>query len=572
MKKTIKILVPIILTLAILASCGWYLFSYDQEFTRDVLVGVARFCQDQGYHSAATWFYDVAYKQIGDNDSVAIELAQQYKKIGNYTKAEFTLRNAITDGASTQLYIELCKTFVEQDKLLDAVNMLGNITDAAIKQELDQMRPAAPVGSHASGQYNQYITVEFTASDGTLYVSNDGEYPSVHSDVYTAPISLGEGENNMYAVSVAENGLVSPLSVYGYTIGGIIRPVTFADPAVEKVVREVLLIDSPAEIYTNDLWKIKEFTIPADAKDYSDIALMTYLEKLTAEKPVSTQLSCVSGLYELTELSFNATSVSADILQAIASLPKLKKLILTDCNLSSVTVLSEAAEVEYLDLSNNAVRNLEPLSGLKNLKELILAHNAVEDITPLSRSVSITKLDVSFNALTALDGIQNLSALNWLNADHNAITEIDPVSSVPSLTYLSLSQNKIKSVSPVSSCKDLTELNLAGNELTDISNLNKLEKLMYLDFSENKVSTIPTWSNSCALVTINGAKNKIKSIAPLIGLKSLNIVNMDYNKDLSSVKDLSNCPLLIQVNVYGTKVKDVSALTSQSIIVNYNPV
>jgi Leucine-rich repeat (LRR) protein len=83
---------------------------------------------------------------------------------------------------------------------------------------------------------------------------------------------------------------------------------------------------------------------------------------------------------------------------------------------------------------------------------------------------------------------------------------------------------------------------------------------------------LPTFSKDCALVTIDGSHNNISKLDKLKGLKYLNIVNMDYNKNISSVKVLADCPVLVQVNVYGTKVKDVSALTSQSIIVNYKPV
>lgn len=572
MKKTIKVLFPILLTLAILASCCWYLFFYDRAFTRDALVSAARFCESQGYHSASTWFYDIAYTQIGNNDSVAIEHAEQYKKIGNYTKAEFTLRNAITNGASAELYIALSQTFVEQDKLLDAANMLNNITDSKIKQELEQMRPAAPSASYASGLYNQYITVEFTAADGTLYVATDGEYPSLESDRYTAPVSLGEGENNLYAMCVAENGLVSPVAVYSYTIGGIIRPVTFADPNVEAAVREILLIDSPVTIHTNDLWKIKEFTVPAGTRNYADIALMSYLEILTIEDAVSDQLSCLTGLNELTELKITETTVSAEVLSNIAAFPKLKTLTLSDCGLSSIAGLSVAFNLEYLDLSNNALRDLSPLSGLSKLKQLLLVRNAVEDLSPLGSTKQLTKLDVSYNALTDLSSLSGLSGLTWLNVDHNAISNAAQISELTSLSFLSMSNNKLKDINAITACAGLTELYVAGNELTSISALSSLTKLMYLDFSNNKVSTIPTWPKNCELVSINGSSNKIKSIAPLSGLKSLNVVSMDYNKDLSSVKDLANCPLLTQVNVYGTKVKDVSALTAQSVIVNYNPV
>jgi hypothetical protein len=56
------------------------------------------------------------------------------------------------------------------------------------------------------------------------------------------------------------------------------------------------------------------------------------------------------------------------------------------------------------------------------------------------------------------------------------------------------------------------------------------------------------------------------------GLKNLNNVVMEYNEEISSVRALAKCPNLIQVNVFGTKVRDVSSLTDQSIVVNYNPV
>ena len=43
---------------------------------------------------------------------------------------------------------------------------------------------------------------------------------------------------------------------------------------------------------------------------------------------------------------------------------------------------------------------------------------------------------------------------------------------------------------------------------------------------------------------------------------------MDYNENISSVSMLANCPVLIQVNVYGTKVKDVTALLLMAVIVS----
>jgi hypothetical protein len=45
---------------------------------------------------------------------------------------------------------------------------------------------------------------------------------------------------------------------------------------------------------------------------------------------------------------------------------------------------------------------------------------------------------------------------------------------------------------------------------------------------------------------------------------------MDYNK-LTSVDALADNHNLVQVNVFGNEIKDVSKLTAHDIIVNYDP-
>ena len=144
MKKALRILVPILLLIAILGSIAWYLFDYDRSFTQEMLLRTARYFEENGKHPTAAWFYDLAYKQSGNDEDVAIELAERFKAIGNYTKAEYTLSNAIADGGTAELYIALCKTYVEQDKLLDAVDMLDKISNPQIKAELTPAAPPPP--------------------------------------------------------------------------------------------------------------------------------------------------------------------------------------------------------------------------------------------------------------------------------------------------------------------------------------------------------------------------------------------------------------------------------------------
>ena len=571
MKRFIRIFIPVILALSILLCMGWYLFIYDREFTRDMLLGTARYLEKQGNHNAAAWFYESAYSQAGNNEAVAIELAEQYKSSGNYTKAEFTLSGAIADGGGIDVYIALCKTYVEQDKLLDAVKMLASISDPDIKEELDSMRPAAPTASPNPGFYSQYISVSVENKSGTLYVTTDGQYPSLSQASYTEPVTLSEGENTLLAISVAENGLVSPLSTFGYTIGGVIEEVSFADSAVEAAIRSALNVNDSKVLYTNDIWKITDFTVPQDAVSYEDLKHMTFLETLTIENGKSNDLSFVSNLANLTSLRVINTTISEDSVSAIGKLPMLKELTLSGCGLSTIAGLNGVSGLNYLDLSNNTLRNIEPLSAMSALTEVDLSHNALVTVAPLSGAKVITKLDVSHNSLSSTSSFASLVSLTELSIANNTLADLSGMGNLNALTHLDLSNNQLTAVAELSACTHLIRLNISSNLLTDISPLVAVNSIEDLNFSHNQVTQIPQWDKACALVRIDGSHNMLTGVDSLSGLTNLNNVFMDYNTEITSVDTLAQCPLLIQVNIYGTKVTDVTSLVNQSVVVNYDP-
>lgn len=575
MKKAIRIIIPLILILAIIACTAWYLFIYDQAFTRDILLYGARYFDKSGNHSISNWFYDLAYNQTGDNSAVAIELAQQHKRDGNYTKAEYTLSKAIADGPTEALYIELCKTYVEQDKLMDAVILLNNIANPIIKESIDLLRPSAPTCTPdpvTSGSYfTQYITVSIASNSGTLYVNANGEFPSIHTDMYQDGITLTDGENSIYAVAVADNGLVSPVSIFGFTVGGVISEVTFSDPAVEAAIRAELSASDDKVLYTSDLWDITEFTVPSDATVLDDLRHMVFLNKLTIDGITGNPFNFLSALINLTELQIENSSVSAEDIPVIGALPKLQKLTLNNCTLSTVSGLEKAVSLTYLDLGNNTIRNIEPLSQLTNLQELDLQHNALNDLSALSGLNSLIKLDVSYNTISTLSPICTIPGLKWLSAGHNQITQLSGCQQLTVLEHLDLSENSIEDISPLTSCTELTLLNISTNAIADISVLSNMNKLKNLDFSSNQVVQLPTWDKDCALVNIEGSHNFVETLEPLSGLKHLNNVFMDYNSEITSVSELANCPVLIQVNVFGTQVTEVTELTKQSIVVNFDP-
>lgn len=572
MKKIVKWILPLVLVIALVASAVWYMFVYDRDTVQDLLISMARRCAEDGNFEGATWFYDLSYQLSEEDQNVAIELSQIYKDAGNYTKAEYTLANAIADGGSVELYTALCNTYVEQDKLLDAVNLLDNITDPALKSELDELRPALPQTDTEPGFYNQYITLNLLHDGAVLYFTTNGDYPSVEYPAYSGAITLPGGETKIYAISVGENGLVSPAAVFNYTVGGVIEPVELSDPALEALVREKLMFGSDTTIYTSDLWTIEEFTVPAEAADLSDLALMTRLKKLTIEGREIPSLSFLSGMNSLEQLSLSGTRIGEGM-NVISTLPSLKKLDLSGCSLSTIADLSGALMLTELDLSDNAIGDITALSGMSALEKLDLSENAVSDLTTLAGLGQLRELDVSHNAISSIAPLTSCSGLQILDISYNTVTEISAVKNMAGLTVFSAAHNSIAAVSDLSACTELYRLDLSHNAITDLSALAGLVKLAELDFSYNSVAVMPALPSDCALCIVNGEHNVLTDISPLGGMENLNYVYMDYNPELADISFLANCHQLVQVNVYGTKVPtdSVNALIDQSIIVNFDP-
>ena len=571
MKRLFHILIPLLLSLLILISIGWYFLKYDPEFTRDLLLKQARYQDEIGNHAAAVWFYDLAYLQSDKDDAVALELAQQYIAIGNFTKAEYTLSHAIADGGNVELYIALCSTYVQQNKLLDAVTMLNNVADPAIKEQLSALRPQCPAPSYAPGSYSQYISLEFTAQNGLCYITADRQFPSLDKDLFTDALNLTVGETVFYGVTVAPNGLVSPLGIYSYVIGGVVEQVHFADAAFEAALRQQLKIEADAPIYTNGLWSITEFTVPADAKDLSDLKWLPGLEKLTAENSTAASFAPIGQLAKLQSLHISGTVLSASDLKTIASLPELRSLSLPGCQISSITGLEQAKKLTYLDLHNNPIRDISILAGMPKLESLYLQQNALVDLSALKSLSQLHTLDVSNNSVSTLAPLAELFALRQLNVSNNDLMTLSGLEKLTGLVSLRASHNNLTDLAPLAALTQLQLLDVSNNTLLNLDPVAAMTKLEELDFSYNEVSVLPAFGPDCALWTIRGEHNLLSSLEALSGLHKLSYVYMDYNSEIKSVAGLEKCHLLVLLSVYATRVNDVQALKDMDVEVLYDP-
>lgn len=570
MKKAAKFLMPLILGILILASIVWYLFIYDRAFTRDTLLNQARYQDLNGNPRLSSWFYDAAYNFSGHDENVAIELANQYKHDGNYTKAELTLTEAIQNEPTAELYTALSRAYVEQDKLLDAVALLESVTDPEMKAQLDVLRPIAPVPDSPAGYYSEYIHVTLNSKAKYIFYSMDGTYPSTRGLLHDRGFTLPSGQTTVTAIAVGEDGLVSPVAVLDYTVTGVIEEVTFADAAVEAAIRERILMPGNQQILSNQLWEITEFTVPAGAATLADLSLLPNLVKLEATGLQIDSLAFLPKLLKLNTLNLSGSTFPAEEMTYLTSLPELTQLSLADCSLSTIESLENAASLTTLDLSSNTIRNLDVLKTMPGLKELNLQHNAVNSLEVCSSLNNLEILNIAFNAVSTLEPLAGCPSLTQLVADHNSLSNLNGLQDLSRLELISVDYNSISDVSRLAKNKALKNVSIASNGITDIASLGELDNLEILDFSGNQVASLPDWSADSPLQTIDGSYNVLTSIDSLSKLQSLTHVYMDYNL-ITDIEKLEDCYCLVQINVFGNAIADVSKLRERDIIVNYDP-
>ena len=565
MKRFLIIVLALVLFAALLFGLYYFLW------TPENFAALGARAMQAGSYSRAVSRYTTACELDPDNLEYAIALADACVADGSYTRAERALVSALRVAPSAELYRKLSATYVAQDKLLDAQQMLDNLNDAAIRAELDAQRPAAPKLTPDGGEFSEYISVTVTHETGTLCVSTDEQYPSLTAEPYTEPIRLPAGDTHVSAIAVGENGLVSPLVEADYRVVGVVEEVAFEDSAIEAAAHEALGIPERTKLLTSDLWTISELTVPAEAASYADLRYFIHLTSLTIASSSVEDYSFLPSLTELKTLSFTDSLVSAELLGYIGALPQLENLTLTGCGLSNILPLADAAKLAVLDLSDNSISDITALASFPNLTYANLSRNAISSLEPLKELTNLQELYLAENDLTALDALSGFRQLKILDITDNAVTSIEPLAPMRELTELSAGGNALTDASGLAGCISLTRLDLSNNELTNVDAVKNLTLLTHLNFSHNAVEAVPNLSGLSSLQQFHASYNAgLDDISSLAGLEMLNYVDVDYTA-VDDILCLKTCPNLVQVNAFGSKVRDVKELTDAGVIVRYDP-
>jgi internalin A len=219
-----------------------------------------------------------------------------------------------------------------------------------------------------------------------------------------------------------------------------------------------------------------------------------------------------------------SASQPADGLTSV-DLLNLTSFSATGLGLTNIGGLQWGSNLDTLNLSGNALRDISPLAGLTNLTSLALDSNPLTntavlgsltglrflslrgvsnmDITFLTGLTNLQSLDLSSSLVTNFNAFTGLTSLTTLNLSDNVVTNISFLTNLPGLVSLDISSDKLADISPLRALTNLSALYLQQNRLTDISVLTNLHHLSYLNvqlnlLGPNAYGSLPILQNQVA--------------------------------------------------------------------------
>lgn len=194
-KKRTIFIVALIVILVALVVVGIYLTSYAHYVAK----GVAADAKED--YEIALIYYDKAIAK--DQKKVEAKLLAANDKIilGDYENAETLLYEVIAqDADNVEAYTLLVRLYLTSGDY-DALTLLKeSVTDDKILAIFDENLVEAPQFSVTGGSFTDDVTVELSASSGTIYYSLDGSDPTDGGIRYSEPIFLEEGTTVLTAV------------------------------------------------------------------------------------------------------------------------------------------------------------------------------------------------------------------------------------------------------------------------------------------------------------------------------------------------------------------------------------
>lgn len=149
--------------------------------------------------------------------------------------------------------------------------------------------------------------------------------------------------------------------------------------------------------------------------------------------------------------------------------------------------LNEPIKPYEINMSDKGLTNIVNSEDLNKVTILDISNNKIKDIEPLGNSLYLVSLKIQGNNISDIHPVGNMTELSYLDGSDNHIQEVEALSGLKKLTTLKLGNNEIYDIEILSKLVNMKTLHLNNNYIDDITPLSELEKLKYLDLSNNEI-------------------------------------------------------------------------------------
>ena len=229
----------------------------------------------------------------------------------------------------------------------------------------------------------------------------------------------------------------------------------------------------------------------AGVKDITPLANLTALESLVIVRNMITDISPLVGLKNLKRLQ-----IAENPIGDFTPLAQLEGVELDlDIDLNRLDQLNLVVEVPDPNLRQAIRETLSlpdgaPLTQLEMLRltELRAWQRDITDLTGLQYATNLENLHLPENQIQDLTPLANLTNLIRLNLSLNIVESVEPLAGLIQLRTLNLFVNRIQDITPLANLTNIERLYIHENLVTDIT---PLQGLNLIEFEYDEICDIP---------------------------------------------------------------------------------
>ena len=226
-------------------------------------------------------------------------------------------------------------------------------------------------------------------------------------------------------------------------------------------------------------------------KDITPLANLTALESLVIVRNMIADISPLVGLKNLKRLQ-----IAENPIQDFTPLAQLEGVELDlDIDLSRLDQLNLVVEVPDPNLRQAIRETLSLLDGVPltqlqilRLTNLEAGQRDITDLTGLQYATNLENLYLSENQIQDLTPLANLTNLIHLDLFLNIVESVEPLAGLIQLRTLNLFVNRIQDITPLANLTNLERLYIHENLVTDIT---PLQGLNLIEFQYDEICDIP---------------------------------------------------------------------------------